>query len=183
MTEHPSFNGFFSYAHHDATINPSLITDFTSELEGRVASKLINARFSIWRDQEGLRTGERWNEKIEAELRRSHVLIVLLTPQWIDSHYCRREYLFFEEIEASREVGEYIAPVLARAIEQQIQFFEQEQKDVYDRIKSRQYFKATNFLALTRAKKNVELEKLADDIVGMIDRLRQLPVTSSPDYA
>jgi hypothetical protein len=91
--------------------------------------------------------------------------------------------LFFEEIEASREVGEYIAPVLARAIEQQIQFFEQEQKDVYDRIKSRQYFKATNFLALTRAKKNVELEKLADDIVGMIDRLRQLPVTSSPDYA
>jgi hypothetical protein len=106
MMEHPTFNGFFSYAHHDAKVSPNLITDFTSELEGRVASKLTNARFSIWRDEEGLRTGERWNEKIEAQLRGSHVLIVLLTPQWIGSDYCRKEYLFFEEIEDSREVGE-----------------------------------------------------------------------------
>jgi hypothetical protein len=80
MTEHPTFNGFFSYAHHDAETDSKLIADFTSELERRVASKLTNARFAIWRDNEGLRTGERWNEKIEAQLRRSDILIVFLTP-------------------------------------------------------------------------------------------------------
>jgi hypothetical protein len=78
MAEHRTFNGFFSYAHHDAEIDPSLITDFTSQLEGRVGSKLTNARFAIWRDKEGLRTGARWNEKIETELRRADVLILLL---------------------------------------------------------------------------------------------------------
>jgi hypothetical protein len=178
MTEHPTFNGFFSYAHHDAKIDPNLITDFTSELEGRVASKLANARFSIWRDNEGLRTGERWNEKIEAELLRSHVLIVLLTPQWIGSDYCRKEYLFFEEIETSREVGEYIVPVLARSLDQQVKYFTTDQQDVYERIANRQYFKATTFLSMSKAKRNSAIEKLADDIAGMIDRLRQLPITS-----
>jgi hypothetical protein len=180
MAEHPTFTGFFSYAHHDAKINPSLISDFTVELEGRVASKLTNARFEIWRDKEGLRTGNRWNEKIEAELRHAHVLIVLLTPRWIDSDYCRREYLFFEEIEASREIGEYVSPILARPIEQQEQHFTREQKDVHDKIANRQYFKAINFLNLTKAKRNSKIEELADDIAGMIDRLRQPAPTFEP---
>ena len=179
MTEHPTFNGFFSYAHHDAEVNPNLIADFTSELEGRVASKLTNARFSIWRDKEGLRTGERWNEKIDSELRRSHILIILITPRWIDSEYCRKEYLFFEEIEASREIGEYIAPVLARPLDHQAKFFTTHQQDVYERISNRQYFTATPFLNMSKAKRNSEIEKLADDIVGMIDRLRQIPITST----
>jgi hypothetical protein len=149
MAEHRTFKGFFSYAHHDAKTNPSLIKDFTSELEARVTSKLTNARFSIWRDEVGLRTGEHWNEKIEAELRRSDVLIVLLTPQWIESDYCRKEYLFFEQIEASREIGEYVAPILGRPVDQQMKYFKSEQKDVYDRITDRQFFNAVNWRTIS----------------------------------
>jgi hypothetical protein len=183
MAEHRTFNGFFSYAHHDAEIDPSLITDFTSQLEGRVGSKLTNARFAIWRDKEGLRTGARWNEKIETELRRADVLILLLTPRWIESDYCRREYTVFEGVEASREIGEYVAPILARPISQQEKHFTPEQKDVHDRIANRQYFKAVDFLNLNRAQRNSEIEKLADDIAGMIDRLRELPATSEHSAA
>jgi uncharacterized coiled-coil protein SlyX len=183
MAEHRTFNGFFSYAHHDAETDPSLITDFTTALEGRVGNKLTNARFAIWRDEERLRTGERWNDKIEAELRRADVLIVLLTPRWIESDYCRKEYSIFEEIEASRAVGQYVAPILARPIEQQERYFTPAQKDVYARIASRQYFKAIDFLNLTRAQRNAEIEKMADDIAGMIDRLRQLQTTPEPSAA
>jgi hypothetical protein len=64
MATNSTFNGFFSYAHDDARTDPSLITDFTTRLEGRVDSRLTNARFVIWRDKGGLRTGERWNDKI-----------------------------------------------------------------------------------------------------------------------
>lgn len=110
MAKHRTFNGFFSYAHHDAEVDPNLITDFTTRLEGRVASRLTNARFAVWRDKRSLRTGERWNDKIEAELRCADVLIVLLTPRWIESEYCRKEYSVFEEIETSRAVGQYVAP-------------------------------------------------------------------------
>jgi hypothetical protein len=177
MAEQSTFNGFFSYAHRDAETDPSLIGDFAGRLEDRVDTRLANARFAIWRDKEGLRTGERWNEKIETELRRADVLIVLLTPRWIDSAYCRKEYSIFEEIETSRAVGEYIAPILARPIDQQEKYFTPDQKEIYASIGDRQFFKAVNFLNLTRARRNAEIDKMADDIAGMIDRLRQLRMT------
>jgi len=85
--------------------------------------------------------------------------------------------MIFEEIEASRPVGQYVAPILARPIEQQERYFTPAQKDVHARIANRQYFKAVNFINLTRAQRNTEIEKMADDIAGMIDRLRQLPTT------
>ena len=176
MVKHSNFTGFFSYAHHDDDTDPSLIEDFTTRLEGRVGSRLTNARFAIWRDKGGLRTGERWNDKIEAELRSAHVLIVLLTPQWIGSDYCRKEYTFFEKIETSRHVGEYVAPILARALDQQEKYFTTEQIDIYASITNRQLFKAVDFLKLTRARRNTEIENMADDIAGMIDRLRQLQI-------
>jgi hypothetical protein len=179
MANRRIFHGFFSYAHHDAETDPSLIEDFTSELERRVGSKLTNARFAIWRDKEGLRTGERWNEKIETEIRRADVFILLLTPRWIDSDYCRKEYCIFEEVESQREVGEYVAPLLARSIAQQEKHFTPEQKDIHSRIARRQYFKAVNFLNLTKGQRISEIEKLADDVTGMIERLRELSQSSS----
>jgi hypothetical protein len=105
---------------------------------------------------------------------------VLLTPRWIESEYCRKEYSVFEEIEASRAVGEYIAPILARPVDQQEKYFKPEQTDVYASIANRQFFKAIHFLNLSRARRNAEIDKIADDIAGMIDRLRQLPTASVP---
>ena len=66
----------------------------------------------IWRDEEGLRIGDQWAHKLEEAVRSSDILIVLLTPRWIDSDFCRKEYLVFEEVEATRNVGEYIVPIL-----------------------------------------------------------------------
>jgi hypothetical protein len=102
MADVREFKGFFSYAHHDAQTDAGLIADFTKELERRVTAKFVNAKFLIWRDKDQLRTGVRWDPTIEAELRAADVLIVLLTPQWIGSDFCRREYTIFEDVEASR---------------------------------------------------------------------------------
>jgi len=180
MVEQTNFSGFFSYAHHDNEIDPSVVEDFTTRLEARVGSKPTNARFAIWRDKGGLRTGELWNETIEGELRQADALIVLLTPQWISSDYCRKEYSFFEKIEALRQVVEYVAPILARTLDQQEKYFTPDQRDIYASIRRRQFFKAVDFLKLTRARRNVEIENMADDIAGMIDRRRQLEITPAP---
>ena len=68
------FKGFFSYAHHDAETDPALVEAFTTALEKRVNAKLTNARFAIWRDSQGLRTGDKWSKKLEEELRSSDIL-------------------------------------------------------------------------------------------------------------
>src|SRR5262245_28892586 len=118
MAEQEIFKGFFSYARDDGETDPGLITALTTELEGRINARLVNARLTIWRDTERLRVGERWDETIDGELRRADVLIVLLTPRWIGSEYCRKEFTLFEELEASRTVGQCVVPVLARPIAQ-----------------------------------------------------------------
>lgn len=177
MSEGRVFKAVFSYTHHDANTDPTLITAFTTELEKRVNAKLANARFKIWRDEGGLRTGEFWNQKIEEELRSADILIVLFTPRWIESEYCRKEYTIFEEVEAARPVGEYVVPLLVRAIERQEKHFTPEQNVTYQSIRARQYQRANaiEFLKLEDAKRIELVDKIADDIEGMIERLRALP--------
>jgi hypothetical protein len=116
MAEQENFRGFFSYARHDGETDPGLIVALTTELEGRVNARLVNARFVIWRDTERLKVGERWDDTIDGELRCADLLIVLLTPRWIASEYCRKEFSLFEELEASRRIGQRVVPVLARPI-------------------------------------------------------------------
>jgi len=182
MAEPKIYRGFFSYAHHDAETDPLLIKALTGGLERVVNSRLTNARFIIWRDKDGIRTGERWNAKIEAEIRSTDILIVLVTPKWIESDYCRKEYSTFEQTEASLLVGEYVAPILARRIDREEKYFTLEQREMWDRIAQRQYFKATatDFLRSGSSKRRLMIEHLADDIAGMIERLRDLPAIPGP---
>jgi hypothetical protein len=114
------FQGFFSYTHLDAEIDPDLVDALTSRLEKRVTRKITNARFSIWRDETNLRTGERWDERIGDAVRGSQVFIALMTPKWFESAYCRKEYQIFKQVEEGIGVGEYVVPLLAHAIEKQI---------------------------------------------------------------
>jgi tetratricopeptide (TPR) repeat protein len=175
MSEHKLFSGFLSYSHHDADTDPGIFEAFTRDLERRINAKLANARFKIWRDIEGIRTGNKWHATIEAALLRADVLIVLLSPRWIESTFCRNEYSFFEEkVESKITVGEYVAPILIRSLDGQKDFLTSEQYEVYASITKRQYFKAyaTDFLRLGSAQRVAEIDLLADNITGMIQRLR-----------
>jgi hypothetical protein len=173
MTEH--FQGFLSYARADAAADPDLIETLTTQLERRVSNRLINATFSVWRDISGLRLGDKWNEKLEESVRSSSIFIVLLSPKWIESKTCRFEYKCFLENEGKTPIGEYVAPILLREIENQRHHFTDEQSAIASEITSRQYFKnlVQDFLALSDSEKSLRLEKIADDVAGMIERLRE----------
>lgn len=177
MNEHRAFTGFFSYAKHDAATDPSGVEAFTTDLEMRVNAALANVRFAIWRDENELRVGEKWQVKLEEELSRSDILIVLLTPRWIESGFCRKEYLLFEEAAAKRGIEGHVLPLLARSLEAQEKHFTPDQTDVCARLRERQYRRAlvSDFITLSRARRTTLIEGLADDIVGMIDKLRLLP--------
>ncbi|MGA8612848.1 MAG: hypothetical protein WB760_14350 [Xanthobacteraceae bacterium] len=67
-------------------------------------------------------------------------------------------------------------PILVRPIEKQEKYFSAGQKDVYERVKSRQYQTAiaTEFMKLSEAERTAFIDKIADDIEGMIERRRVL---------
>ncbi len=162
------FRGFFSYAHHDARTYPTFVRAFTDRLENAVSSTLTNASLEIWRDEKGLRTGARWDQKIEQEIRASHILIVLLSPKWIESEYCRKEYTIFEEVEAAEK--NYVAPILIRDVENQERYFDDDQKQTFAKLKQRQFVVV---LAGDSTRPNIkEVDKIAREISEMVEQLR-----------
>ena len=183
MTEQRKFTGFFSYSHHDAETDPAVVKAFTTSLEKRVNANLTNARFEIWRDVNRLRTGDTWHEKLEGELRGSDILIVLLTPRWIESDFCRKEYSIFEAAETGRAAGDYyILPILARSLDRQEKHFTPDQTGIYAKLQQRQYKHAlvSEFLALRGPGRTKLIDELADDIESVIDRLRLPPKLAEP---
>ena len=114
-------------------------------------------------------------------MRNAHVFIIMLSPKWIESGYCRKEYsIFADEVEAQVEPGEYIFAIMARDIDKQAKHFSDEQITAYEHLQQRQNQKALtkDFVGLTAAQRNSLLEKMADDITGMLERLRSLPETA-----
>src|SRR3954454_7206637 len=167
------FKAFFSYAHHDARADPKLVDAITKTLPSYVISQFVNDTFELWRDTEDLRTGERWDARIEEALRASHVLIVLLTPRWIGSDYCRREYRTFEDVEPGLGAGEYVAPLLARPIDPHE--LTDDQRDIWARLQARQNkaVSATNFLKLSDDQRRILVEELAKEIAAMLRKRRR----------
>lgn len=98
MPQNETFKGFFSYAHHDAAASPRLVDTLKVTLELAVNANLVNATFTMRQDSK-LRTGDFWDPAIESELRTSDLLVVLLSPCWISSDYCCKEYRIFEDVE------------------------------------------------------------------------------------
>jgi tetratricopeptide (TPR) repeat protein len=170
-----TFKAFFSYAHSDARTDPKLVQALTKTLEERVEARLANDRFEIWRDTGDLRLGVKWDPKIDEAIRASDVLLVLLTPKWIGSDFCRKEHRIFEEVEAQLGDGGYIAPLLARAIDRQEQNFTDDQRATWDRLKARQFKTAfaVEFLKMAEDARTAFIDELADEVEAMLDRRRR----------
>ena len=112
-------------------------------------------------------------------------MIVLLSPKWIESDYCRKEYgIFVNEVEDNVDIGEYVAPILAREVAGQIPFLDAAQRKIFHEINERQYKRvlARQFNTLQKDAQSELIEQVADDIVGMVQRLRTIPKSSSRSH-
>jgi tetratricopeptide (TPR) repeat protein len=100
---------------------------------------------------------------------------VLLTPRWIGSEFCRKEYRTFEEVEPSLGNGEYVAPFLVRPLATQEPHFTDEQRNVWTCLRDRQFkpVNAVDFLKLDEDERTALIDQLADEIESMLDRRRQ----------
>jgi hypothetical protein len=170
MDKVETFQAFFSYSHHDAQFDPELVAHFSTKLEGIVTSRLAKDQFRVWRDINQIRGGDDWNEQLQSAVRSSQFLIVLLTPKWMGSRVCRREYLTFRELESNVPVGTYVVPIVAREMKDEVAKFDHEDAAVFDDLQRRHYRKnlATNFRSLTADERILRVEEIADDIYHMI---------------
>jgi hypothetical protein len=167
---------FFSYAHHDAGTDPELVEAFSKDLERRVQSHLVDVKFQIWRDKLDMHTGDDWNEGIEQAIRSSDLFIALVTPRWLASSVSQKEFRLFCDLEREAAAGPSIIPLIVRDVEQEKAQFDNEQAAIFNDLQRRQYRKvlATDFRNLTLDQRIMLVENVANDVYGMISRIRNL---------
>jgi hypothetical protein len=59
--------------------------------------RLGPVRPRIWRDIHGIEAGEQFERKIKNALKNSHILLVVLSRNWLDREFCRKELQWFSE--------------------------------------------------------------------------------------
>lgn len=95
---------FISYSHHDAAIKDKLTI--------HLASLKRENKISPWQDQK-IEAGDNWDDAIRQALRAADIVLLLITPNFIDSDYCFNEEM--KEALKRHELGDTrVIPIIAR---------------------------------------------------------------------
>ena len=176
-----TFQAFFSYAHADAELDPGLFDAFSDKLAKRVSARLPDANLEIWRDSRKLTTGDLWDDQIKAELEKSHLLIVMLSPNWLKSTYCRKEFEVFTEREKAQNWKERVIPLLVHGVAEDKKSYPLDQRRALDLLLARQ-FKPTladDYLRQREQQTNALVADVAADIKKKIQLWRSGGETST----
>ncbi len=73
---------FYSYSHKDQ--------EFRTDLETSLAALRDNQLIDDWHDKKII-AGEDWNQEIENNLKNSHIILLLFSPDFIASEACKKE--------------------------------------------------------------------------------------------
>jgi hypothetical protein len=90
------FDIFISYAHHDNETHDAWVHAFHDRLAADFRSR-SGKKLNLFLDREGLNPGAALSERLTGALNGSAILIPILSPAYLSSRWCRREFLHFME--------------------------------------------------------------------------------------
>lgn len=90
------YDVFISYAHHDDSAHGNWVQQFNDKLAADFRSR-TGQKLQIFLDREGLNAGNVLSDRLKIALNESAVFIPILSPAYLASPWCRREFLHFSE--------------------------------------------------------------------------------------
>lgn len=102
-SEMPRVTAFISYAHKDEWLR--------EELDTHLTLLRVTGELDAWHDR-GITPGEKWQGKINENLQRADLVLLLLSPDFIHSDYCRKEMEIARQREADGQA--VVVPIIAR---------------------------------------------------------------------
>jgi len=88
------------------------VADFCVHLQRELQKKTGRDDLRIFLDTTYIPPGAIWSKTLEAELASARMLMILLSPTWIRSEWCRREYQVFLQQSHDTGVERLVVPVL-----------------------------------------------------------------------
>jgi hypothetical protein len=168
------FDIFFSYAHND---NDDGWVDSFVELLERVYRKLTGRSALLFRDQESLLTADIWEKRIKSALEVSHLLIAVISPSFICSEWCRREWDLFSRREAELRSKKLLAeeqglvfPVLLYPLDRGQ--FDEAQEAFCQLVQRRQWLDASSRLEGSPIRPD-QVRGLCEQLIDTISELQQ----------
>lgn len=145
---------FLSYRHSDKEKTIKFIEQFVDALENCL-DQYLPAGVGIYLDKDRLKPGYKFNVAIANALRESVCMVAILSMQYFQSSYCRREFSAMRKIEAQRKIQTgkpcsdkgLIIPILVWATEE----------DVPDDIRNEIHFDPINF-SLTNLRSEIKYD-------------------------
>jgi hypothetical protein len=102
--------GFWSYARGDDDHLDGVLSELRKRIAGEV-SMLLGLEVGIFQDIHGLHTGDRWADKLRAEVSKASFLIPVLTPLFFNRKWCRDEVLTYLRLSKEKGVEPRIFPI------------------------------------------------------------------------
>ncbi len=79
---------------------------YSSEMFHALKNAGFDYIFLDYDETDGIYMGEEWEKRLYREIQRSHVFLLLLSPQWLESKWCHTEYQW------AKALGKELIPVI-----------------------------------------------------------------------
>ena len=89
-----------------------IVADFAVHLQRETQKKTGRTSLHVFLDTKYIPPGAKWSPVIEAELASASMLLILLSPTWIRSEWCRREYSRFVFQSSERGIDRHVVPLI-----------------------------------------------------------------------
>jgi hypothetical protein len=115
MTDPYRYDLFFSYARKDNASHdgqPGWITAFHIELDNAIRAHGAPGDHRIFFDTQEIKSGEDWEQRIRSALRDSCLMLAFVSPNYLNSEWCRKEWQAYILHEHARRVeGQGVHPI------------------------------------------------------------------------
>jgi hypothetical protein len=107
---------FLSYAHRDNDLDRGRVRGLADDIIGEF-ELMTGEPLQLFVDSSSIEWGQEWRSQIDAGLHHASFLIAIVSPLYLRSPECRREFLEFAELSRSRPAGHVILPILYAGID------------------------------------------------------------------
>lgn len=156
------YKAFLSYS-HVKDLDGS-VSDFHKSVEAEL-NQIISCK--IFMDKVRLGAGDLWNEKIKKELEASSLLLILLSPSWLESEFCKKEYQYFSELKSQNEGKRNVIPILWKVTSKE-DATDERSLSIFEELSKIQYVDWSDLKYNRDYQKSTELRKAVGDLADAI---------------
>jgi hypothetical protein len=103
--------GFWSYAHSDNQSSNGRLLALADEIR-KEYDILTGDSLHLFMDRDDVEWGDAWRERLDTNLTATTFFIALITPRYLQSPECRKEFIQFTSKAQNLGIAEYLLPIL-----------------------------------------------------------------------